>query len=118
MANRKEGFGENRYVRSMEIHIREQRGSWGEFPGGPVIRTLYSHCRGCGFNPWSGNYDRSSHEARQKKKRGKLESQAEPQLYLFLVVLSGLWDLGYPAGDPVSPAEAAWDPSHWTAREL
>ena len=54
----------------------------------------------------------------RKKKRGKLESQAEPQLYLFLVVLSGLWDLGYPAGDPVSPAEAAWDPSHWTAREL
>ena len=26
-----------------------------EFPGGPVVRTLCFHCRGCGFNPWSGN---------------------------------------------------------------
>ena len=120
MAKRKEGFGENRCVRSMEIQIRGQRGSRGEFPGGPGIRTLCSHCQGCGFNPWSGTYNPSSHEVRQekKKKRGKLESQAEPQLYLFLVVLSGLWDLGYPAGEPVSPAEEAWDPNYWTAREL
>ena len=57
-------------------------------------------------------------DRKKKKKRGKLESQAEPQLYLFLVVLSGLWDLGYPAGEPVSPAEEAWDPNYWTAREL
>ena len=27
----------------------------GEFPGGPVVRTLHFHCRGHGFNPWSGN---------------------------------------------------------------
>ena len=26
-----------------------------ELPGDPVVRTLYSHCRGHGFNPWSGN---------------------------------------------------------------
>ena len=26
-----------------------------EFPGGPVVRTSYSHCRGAEFNPWSGN---------------------------------------------------------------
>ena len=26
-----------------------------DFPGGPVIRTLHCHCRGHGFNPWSGN---------------------------------------------------------------
>ena len=26
-----------------------------EFPGGPVVRTLHSHCRGPGFDPWSGN---------------------------------------------------------------
>ena len=27
----------------------------GEFPGGPVVRTLCYHCQGCRFNPWSGN---------------------------------------------------------------
>ena len=28
-----------------------------EFPGGPAIRTLYFHCQGPRFNPWSGNQD-------------------------------------------------------------
>lgn len=27
----------------------------GEYPGGPVVRTLHSHCRGHGFCPWLGN---------------------------------------------------------------
>ena len=27
----------------------------GYFPGGPVVKTLHSHCRGCEFNPWSEN---------------------------------------------------------------
>ena len=26
-----------------------------QFPGGPVVRTRRFHCRGPGFNPWSGN---------------------------------------------------------------
>ena len=26
----------------------------GEFPGGPVVRTLHFHCRGLGFDPWLG----------------------------------------------------------------
>ena len=26
-----------------------------DFPGGPVIKTLFFHCRGQGFDPWSGN---------------------------------------------------------------
>ena len=26
-----------------------------DFPGGPVVKTLCFECRGCGFNPWSGN---------------------------------------------------------------
>ena len=26
-----------------------------EFPGGPVARTPHFHCRGPGFDPWSGN---------------------------------------------------------------
>ena len=27
----------------------------GDFPGGPVVRSLPSQCRGCQFHPWSGN---------------------------------------------------------------
>ena len=26
-----------------------------DFPGGPVVKTLCFHRRGCGFDPWSGN---------------------------------------------------------------
>ena len=25
-----------------------------DFSGGPVVKTLHFHCRGCGFDPWSG----------------------------------------------------------------
>ena len=27
----------------------------GDFPGGPVAKTLWSQCRGPGLHPWSGN---------------------------------------------------------------
>ena len=27
----------------------------GDFPCGPVVRTLHFHCRGLGFNPWLVN---------------------------------------------------------------
>ena len=26
-----------------------------DFPGGPVAKTLYFHCKGHGFNPWLRN---------------------------------------------------------------
>ena len=26
-----------------------------DFPGGPVVKTPSFHCRGLGFDPWSGN---------------------------------------------------------------
>ena len=26
-----------------------------DFPGGPMVKTLRFQCRGCGFDPWSGN---------------------------------------------------------------
>ena len=29
----------------------------GDFPGGPVVKTLYYYCREQGFKPWSGNQD-------------------------------------------------------------
>ena len=28
-----------------------------KFSDSPVIKTLHFHCRGWGFDPWSGNYD-------------------------------------------------------------
>jgi len=28
-----------------------------DFPGDLAVKTLCSHCKGCRFNPWSGNYD-------------------------------------------------------------
>ena len=37
------------------VVVHQDREPWGEFPGGPVIRTLHFHCSGPGFNPWSGN---------------------------------------------------------------
>ena len=33
----------------------EHQGYSGDFPGGPVVETLGSHCRGCRFDPWLGN---------------------------------------------------------------
>ena len=33
----------------------QKRTNPGDFPGGPVAKTLCSQCRGPGFNAWSGN---------------------------------------------------------------
>ena len=40
-----------------------------DFPGSPVVRTQHFHCRGPGFNPWSGNWDPASLAAWPKKKK-------------------------------------------------
>ena len=39
----------------------------GDFPGGPVIKTLPFHCRGYGLDPWPGNQDPTSCTAKKKK---------------------------------------------------
>ena len=36
-------------VNTLKAHV------WGEFPGGPVVKTLPIQCRGHGFNPWLAN---------------------------------------------------------------
>ena len=38
----------------------------GDFPGGPVVRTPSFHCRGRGFDPWSGNWDPAGCAAKKK----------------------------------------------------
>ena len=30
-------------------------GNGRDFPGGPVVKSPHFHCRGCQFDPWSGN---------------------------------------------------------------
>ena len=37
-------------IQTDQIRLQE-----GDFPGGPVAKTLRSHCRGPRFHPWSGN---------------------------------------------------------------
>ena len=39
----------------MQMLISLETTSYGEFPGGPVIRTQCSHRQGHGFGPWLGN---------------------------------------------------------------
>ena len=34
------------------FHSKKLQDSQWSFPGGPVVKTLCSQCRGCGFNPW------------------------------------------------------------------
>ena len=59
-----QGNGMARFV------LKEDR--W-EFPGGPVVRTLSSHCQAPGFSPWTGEL--KSHKcivAGGKKKKGRI----------------------------------------------
>ena len=46
-----------------------------DFPGGPVVRSLHFHCRGFGFNTWSGHYMPHASQHSQKKKKGALEAR-------------------------------------------
>ena len=36
----------------LKIEIKEDLS---DFPGGPVVKTPHSQCKGPGFDPWSGN---------------------------------------------------------------
>ena len=42
-------------VRPAGVEKKEQKQMGGDFPGGAVVKTLCSQCRGPGFDPWSGN---------------------------------------------------------------
>ena len=41
----------------------------GDFPGGPVVKTLHFHCRGLGFNLWSRNKDPTYHLTQSNKQK-------------------------------------------------
>ena len=36
-----------------------------------MVRTPHFHGQGCGFNPWSGNWDPASHALQPKKKKNR-----------------------------------------------
>lgn len=69
---------------------------WEEFPVGPVVRTLYFHYWGHGFNPQSGYWDAASHEAQPKTKGKscwlKVWLQLGPRCWLSSFLL-GHWQL-------------------------
>ena len=41
------------------------------FPSSPVVKTPCFQCRGCRFDPWSGNSDPTHLKVQSKKKRKK-----------------------------------------------
>ena len=47
----------------------EKWGALGVFPGGPVVETLGSQCRGCRFDPWPRHWDSTCCTAHPKKKK-------------------------------------------------
>ena len=58
----KVGVGAERRVSGLKLVVsgtvyRSNDRYWApwDFPGGPVVRTPCSQCRGPGFDPWSGN---------------------------------------------------------------
>ena len=46
------GMTKNKQIRIIIFFKKEKNEN---FPGGPVAKLLCFQCRGCGFNPWSGN---------------------------------------------------------------
>ena len=57
---------------AVEIIGAAAKKRWSQkFPGSPAVRTLCSHCRRPGFNPWLENWDPTSHSAGQKTNKQK-----------------------------------------------
>ena len=42
---------------------------YGGFPGGLVVKTFTSHCRGLRFDLWSGNLNPTCHMVQSKKRQ-------------------------------------------------
>ena len=50
-----EGNGEELEISRKPVWLKHKSGRRGDFPGGPVVKTLRSQCRGPGIDPWLGN---------------------------------------------------------------
>ena len=59
----------------LKVHVRVQVDSrvrvLRDFPGSPVVKTLYFYCRESRLNFWSGNYDPACCMVWQKKKKSR-----------------------------------------------
>ena len=53
---------------------------WGDFPGGPVVKTLHFHFRRHGFDPWSGKFCLQS--KKKFKVTGFREHQQGPAIFI------------------------------------
>lgn len=51
-----------------------------DFPDGPELKTPYFHCRGRGFDPWSGKFHMYGVNKNKKLDRNA-EFQAPPQTH-------------------------------------
>jgi len=52
------------------FHSKKLQDSQWSFPGGPVVKTLCSQCRGCGSTPGWGRSCMPDGEAKKKKRKG------------------------------------------------
>ena len=62
------GMGEEGAT-EVQVVIRKQTISVGDFPGGPVVKAPRFQCRGRRFDPWSGNESRHATQQGREKKR-------------------------------------------------
>ena len=51
-----------------------------DLPGGPVVKILCFHRRGCGLDPCSGNYNPACLKVQQNEKIYKNEMEGPPSL--------------------------------------
>ena len=61
--------------------MKVRNGDFGDFPGGPVVRTPCFHCRRHGFNPWWGHSSHMPRSAAKKKKRNSDFTVEKPGRY-------------------------------------
>ena len=68
-----------------------------------MVKTLHVQCRGCGFDPWSGNQDPTCRVARPKKQKQKWLTPGSHPSRLDSVALGVTWALTF----LLSPSEAS-----------
>ena len=82
----------------------QQELTFGDFPGGPVVKTLCFQCRGGRFNPWSGNQDPTCHVIQNTWGVGR--TYKAPALSSYLPNLGQQWRAIPASKFPVHKAEA------------
>ena len=90
-----------------------------DFPAGPVAKNLCCHCRGHGFDPWSGNYNPTCYVALPKKNK----SMKTVSVHLVLVVknlpanVGDIRDENSILGSGRSPGEGHSNPLQYSCLE-